>query len=311
MAEPTPAAPSRQTVHAALVEATERLQRSGSESARLDAELLLGHVLGVERSVLAAHPEARLGQGQLERLDALLARRVEGEPVAYVRGLKEFYGAALAVDRRVLIPRPETETLVDLALARIRADMTAGPRRPDAEPYLVWDVGTGSAAITVALGRELRRRRYGDAVRFHISDVSPEAMAVATINVVSHGLADLVTFAQGDLCDALPSPRPVDLLVANLPYIPTDIVPALPVAARFEPQLALDGGSDGLVLMRRLLTQLPMVLVPHGAAFLEIGWDQAGAVTAATSESLPGWTCRVHADLGGRPRVVELERPGA
>lgn len=299
------------TVGSALAAATERLQRGGSESPRLDAELLVGHVLGVERSALAAHPEAHLGQGQVERLESLLVRRLDGEPVAYIRGLKEFYGAALRVDSRVLIPRPETETLVDLALERIRADMTAAPRRADADPYLVWDVGTGSAAITVALGRELRRRRYGDAVRFHASDVSPDAMAVATINVVSHGLADLVTFAYGDLCDALPSPRPVDLLVANLPYIPAAVVPDLPVAASYEPRLALDGGSDGLEIVRRLMPQLPLALAPRGSAFLEIGSDQAEAVAVALAERLPGWSCRVHADLGGRPRVAALARPGA
>jgi release factor glutamine methyltransferase len=311
MADQSHGLPQSRTVHGALVAATERLQRSGSESARLDAELLLGHVLGVERSALVAHPEALLGQGQVDRFQNLLDRRADGEPVAYIRGLKEFYGAALMVDRRVLIPRPETEALVDLALQHIRTAMTAAPRPPGAGPYLVWDVGTGSAAITVALGRELRRRRYGDAVRFHASDVSAEAMSVATVNVVSHGLADIVTFAQGDLCDALPSPRPVDLLVANLPYIPADVVPGLPVAASFEPRLALDGGADGLALIRRLLPQLPLALAPRGTAFLEIGSEQADAVTGAVAAQLPDWTCRLHPDLGGRPRVAELGRPGA
>ena len=132
-------------------------------------------------------------------------------------------------------------------------------------------MGTGSGAIVVAIGRELRKRRYGDAVRFHMSDVSGEAMAVATINVVSHGLADLATFAEGDLCDALPSPLPVDLLVANLPYVPSDVVPGLPVAASFEPRMALDGGLDGLDVIRRLLPQLPGAVAPGGAAMIEIG----------------------------------------
>ena len=145
--------------------------------------------------------------------------------MAYIRGLKEFYGAAIVVDDRVLIPRPETETLVELAVARIRADLTSAPRPAEAGPYLVWDVGTGSGAIAVAIGLELRRRRYGDAVRFVVSDISPEALTVATINAVAHGLADLFTFAQGDLTDVLPAPRPVDLLVANLPYIPTGHIP--------------------------------------------------------------------------------------
>ena len=311
MAAPPGAEPSRPTVLSALGEATERLRKSGSETPRLDAELLLGHILGVERSALAAHPEAPLGQGHVESLESLLTRRSGGEPVAYIRGLKEFYGAALVVDGRVLIPRPETESLVELALERIRRDLTSAPRPAGAEPYLVWDVGTGSGAIAVALGRELRRRRYGDAVRYHVSDISPEALSVATINIVSHGLADLVTFASGDLCDALPSPRPVDLLVANLPYIPAGSVPELPVAASFEPLVSLDGGSDGLEVIRRLLPQLPLALAPDGSALLEIGSDQSDAMTQAAAELLPRWSCRVHPDLGGRPRVAVLERVDA
>jgi release factor glutamine methyltransferase len=299
------------TVAELLIEGQARLRESGSESARLDAELLLGHVLGVERSALAAHPEAPLAMGHVESLASLVERRATGEPVAYIRGLKEFYGAALVVDRRVLIPRPETETLVELALERIRRVMTDAPRPPGAGPYMLWDVGTGSGAIAVAIGRELRRRRYGDAVRFHLSDISREAMAVATINVVSHGLADLVTFAEGDLCDALPSPRPVDLLVANLPYVPADVLPGLPVAASFEPTLALDGGTDGLALIGRLLPQLPLAVAPDGAAMLEIGSEQAEAVEAAVDALLPHWRFALRPDLGGRPRVVVLERVGA
>lgn len=303
--------PDPRTVREAIGQATQRLQESGSETPRLDAELLLGHVLGVERSALAAHPEAPLGQGHVKSLQSYVARRELGEPVAYIRGLKEFYGAALVVDRRVLIPRPETETLVDLALERVRREMTSTPRPAGAAPYLVWDVGTGSGAIAVALGRELRKLRYGDAVHFHVSDVSAEAMAVATINVVSHGLADLTTFAEGDLCDALPSPRPVDLLVANLPYIPVDVVPALPIAASFEPSLALDGGDDGLAVIRRLLPQLPLAVAHGGAAMLEIGSDQAEAIVAAVAVELPHWTCRTYPDLGGRPRVAVVERVDA
>lgn len=295
-------------VRGALIEATARLHGSGSETARLDAEVLLGHVLGVDRSVLAAHPEALLGTGQAEAFEACLQRRASGEPVAYIRGLKEFYGAAIRVDRRVLIPRPESETLVELAIERIRADLTAHPRESGTGPYLVWDVGTGSGAIAVAIGIELRRRRYGDAVRFHVSDRSGDALAVATINAVSHGLADLFTFARGELSDVVPSPLPVDLLVANLPYIPSASIPVLPVAASFEPVEALDGGPDGLAVIRRLLPELPGAVATSGAVLLEIGADQSEALHEAVDALLPHWTCRIHADLGGSPRVAQLER---
>ncbi len=304
--------PRDQRVSEQLDEATDRLEASGSETARLDAEVLLGHVLGVDRSALMAHPEVVLSTGQLERYESDVARREAGEPVAYIRGITEFYGAAISVDPRVLIPRPETETLVEVALARITDHLTGTPRDSGADPYLVWDVGTGSGAIPIAIGMELRRRRYGEAVHYFVSDVSGDARDVATVNVVSHGLAHLFTFAEGDLLDvALAPPRPVDLLVANLPYIPSATIPGLPVAASYEPAAALDGGPDGLDVIRRLMAALPGALAPTAAVLLEIGGDQAELTTAVAAKLLPDWTCTIHADLSGSPRVVELRPPDA
>ena len=309
-----------------LTGATARLDASGSETAHLDAEVLLGYVLGVDRSALVAHPEAVLSIGQLETYESCLARREAGEPVAYIRGLKEFYGTAISVDQRVLIPRPETEKLVELALARVTDDLTGAPREPRSDPYLVWDVGTGSGAIPVAMALELRKRRYGDVVHYFVSDRSGEARDVATINVVSHGLAHLFVFAEGDLLEVAPVPgRPVDLLVANLPYIPSGDLPNLPVAAGFEPASALDGGPDGLDLIRRLLPGLPDVVTPRGAAMLEIGGDQerrwrplqprhcrAGhAPSTRICRAAPGWpsSSRPVAERG--PAVVPATDPGA
>jgi release factor-specific protein-(glutamine-N5) methyltransferase/tRNA threonylcarbamoyl adenosine modification protein (Sua5/YciO/YrdC/YwlC family) len=298
-----------QRVQPLLAQASARLIAAGSETARLDAEVLLAHVLGVDRSTLSAHPEAVLTTGQLDAFEHHLGRRETGEPVAYIRGLKEFYGVAVTVDPRVLIPRPETEAIVELALARITGTLTAAPRAAGTRPYRVWDVGTGSGAIPLAIASELRRRRYGDAVRYLATDISAEARAVATINVVSHGLADLFDFAEGDLVDVTPATAdPVDLLTANLPYVPSDALPGLPVAASFEPALALDGGPDGLHVIRRLLPRLPDVLVPGGVALLEIGGDQGERLTAEASTALPGWRCTIHPDLSGSPRVAQLER---
>lgn len=295
-----------------LVDAGTRLSAAGSESARLDAEVLLAHVLGVDRSVLAAHPEAVLATGQLDTFEERLRRREQGEPVAYIRGLKEFYGVAVTVDPRVLIPRPESEAIVELALDCISATLTGGRRSSAAGPYRVWDVGTGSGAIPVAIALELRRRRYGDAVRYFVSDISTDARAVATINVVSHGLAELFEFAAGDLLDVTPAPTgPTDLLTANLPYIPSGMLPQLPVAASFEPALALDGGRDGLDVIRRLLPRLPDVLAPGGTALLEIGADQGDLLGAAAATALPGWRCVIQPDLSGSPRVARLERADA
>ena len=167
---------------------------------------------------------------------------------------------------------------MDLALERITSALTSAPRAAGAGPLRVWDVGTGSGAIAVALAADLRRRRYGDAVRILATDASPEAIQLALENIVGHGLADIVDVRQGDLLDergGLADDPPVDIVLANLPYIPTDDVPKLPIAASFEPRMALDGGPDGLDLVRRLLSLLPEVLAPAGVALLEIGADQA------------------------------------
>jgi release factor glutamine methyltransferase len=147
------------TIGQALAAACERLRTSGSPSARLDAELLLGHVVGLDRTAIVAHPDAPLGADHEARFEALVARREAGEPVAYIREVKEFYGVALSVDARALIPRPETELLVDLAISRTRAAITARLRAVDAPPFRVLDVGTGSGAIVVVMARTLRRLR--------------------------------------------------------------------------------------------------------------------------------------------------------
>ncbi len=289
-----------------LREATTSLGRSGSETPRLDAELLLGHVLRVDRATLIAAPEAPVGDGAAETFQALVVRRAAGEPVAYIRGLKEFYGLALSVDRRALIPRPETELLVDLALSRVGQALTAAPRPPGAPPLKILDVGTGSGAIAIALAVQARRRGYATDVRIVATDLSSEALGLALENAVAHGLGDAIDFVQADLaagCEA------ADLVLANLPYVPSAVVPNLPVAASFEPADALDGGHDGLSLIRRLLERLPELVRPGGAALLEIGSDQPAALLQAVGKRLAGWPVAIHPDLAGQARVLELGRP--
>ena len=286
--------------------ATVTLVASGSDTARLDSEVLLGHVLRVDRATLLAGPEAGVGADAHHEFEELVERRAKGEPVSYIRGLKEFYGLVFAVDPRALIPRPETETLVDLALARLTAILTSAPRNA-AQPLLVWDVGTGSGAIVVALAVESRRRGYANDVRFRATDISPAALSLAVENAVVHGVADAIDFAHGDLTET-PDQKPADMLLANLPYIPTQEVQRLPVAASYEPASALDGGADGLDAIRRLISQLPRALTPRGIALLEIGADQPDAVVRAVAELGTGCKSVVHNDLAGRPRVVEITR---
>ena len=236
-----------------------------------------------------------------------MSRRSKGEPVAYIRGIKEFYGLALSVDSRALIPRPETELIVELGLARLRYMLTERPRPASGQPLLAWDVGTGSGAIVVALAIEARRRGYASDVVFRATDDSADALAVATINAVSHGVADRIEFAVADLLD-LAGPASADLIVANLPYVPSATLPTLPVAASFEPVRALDGGADGLDVVRRLVAQLERSLAADGIALLEIGVGQAHALQHAVTTALSAWEVTLHDDLAGVPRVAELER---
>ena len=283
-----------------------RLRAAGSESPRLDVELLLAAALGVDRTTVIAHPQAPVGPAAADTFEAAIGRREAGEPVAYIRGFKEFRGLVLATDSRALIPRPETEQLVELLEAWLVERLSATPRPPGTPSVRVADVGTGSGAIAVALAVALRRRRMLEEVRIVATDIDPDALQLATENAVGHGVADAIEFVLADLLPA--DGKPVDLLAANLPYIASAEVDRLPVATSFEPRRALDGGADGLDLIRALLERLPAVLQADGAALLEIGSDQVEALTAIVSERLPGWRCTVLADLSGLPRVARLER---
>jgi release factor glutamine methyltransferase len=291
-----------------LQEGTERLRATGSESARLDAELLLAYAVGVDRTAIVAHHDAPVGADAAARYQACIARRALGEPVAYIRGIKEFFGLAFAVDDRALIPRPETETLVEAAEAEVMRRLTIGSRPAGSPPLRLADIGTGSGAIAIALIAALRRRRAHGEIRVMATDLSADALDLARENAAGHAVADQVRFVEADLLPPVFG-DPFSLVLANLPYVRSDALPGLPVAASFEPALALDGGPDGLAIIARLLGRLPEALTDDGVAMLEIGADQGGAVVDLAATSLPGWTCRVLADLAGLPRVARIGRP--
>lgn len=296
------------TVDALLRAATERLREAGSPSPRLDAELLLGHVLGIERTTLLAHPESAVGADHERRFEADLDRRAKGEPVAYIRGMKEFYGLAFAVDERALIPRPETERLVELAEETVMRRLVARPRDVDAPRLWIADVGTGSGAVAVALVVSLKRRRVGDEFSIMATDISEDALQLARENAVGHAAADRIRFVDADLLPGYLE-APFDLVLANLPYVRSDVIPSLPVATSFEPRLALDGGPDGLDVVRQLLARLADgALADDGEALLEIGGDQAEAIAELVATQLPGWSCTIERDLGGLPRVARIRR---
>jgi release factor glutamine methyltransferase len=302
-----------------LAAGTDRLRAAGSSSARLDAELLLADALGTDRTGVLAHPDGLAGDGPAAHFDAALERRAAGEPVAYIRGMKEFHGLALAVDARALVPRPETELLVDLALEELADVLGRGPRPAGTPPVTVADAGTGSGAIAVAIAAALRRRGMAGDVEIVACDVSADAAALARENAVAHGVADRIGVAVADLlppageaAGLLRAPERFDIVCANLPYIRTGDLAGLPAPVRFEPLDALDGGPDGLDVIRRLLALLPDRLSDGGLALLEIGSDQAEAIGDAAVAILPGWGCDIVVDLAGLPRiarVVPMTRP--
>jgi release factor glutamine methyltransferase len=297
------------TVAGLVREATERLAAAGSGSPRLDAELLLAHALRVDRTTVIAHPDAPVGQDAKAQFGADVARREAGEPVAYIRGFREFHGLAISTDARALIPRPETELLVDAVLTDVAARLTGTPRAPGMPAMRIADIGTGSGAIAVALLAALRARRMAEHVLVVATDSSSAALDLARENAVGHGLADRMVFVEADLVPPVVDP-PYAIVVANLPYVATAQLDTLARDLSFEPRQALDGGTDGLDVVRRLLDRLPGALAPDGAAYLEIGADQGESVVAAAAQQLPGWRCSVQTDLAGLPRLARI-RHGA
>jgi release factor glutamine methyltransferase len=278
----------------ALVLAVRTLDNEGVESPRLDAELLLSQVLGASRATILAWPERQLTPKQVTAYRNLVARRAEREPLAYILGQREFFGLDFAIDPRVLIPRPETELLVEHALPRARAL---------ASPPHIADVGAGSGAIAVTLAVHL------PGATVYALDGSAGALAVTSANARRHRVGDRVSCLQGDLLE--PLPEPVDLITANLPYVTTDEWEDLPPEIReYEPRSALDGGPAGLALIRRLLSTAGPYLRPGAAILLEIGASQGVAVTALARDSFPQAAVALHQDYAGLDRLVVVDTNG-
>ena len=271
----------------ARVAAVERLGLGADpQTAVLDADVLLAFVLDVRKEDVLAHPERQIGEVELARYRTAVERRARGEPVAYLRGFKEFYGLRFAVDPRVLIPRPETEVLVDAA-----REFVAGRR------LVVVDVGTGCGAIAVALAASER------SVRVIATDTSRGALEVAKANAASNRVAGRVDFRLGDLLD--PIVERVDVVCANLPYLPSEALGRLVgerTSLAFEPREAVVAGDDGLDVIRRAVAQLPRVLAPGGAAFFECDPPQVKSVERMFVEI--GMRMRVVRDLTGAERVI-------
>jgi release factor glutamine methyltransferase len=258
----------------------------------LEAQLVLGKLLGQERSWIIAHPEATLTEDQASEAAAMLERLAQGEPLAYLTGTRAFYGLDFAITPDVLVPRPDTETLVDAALDWARQ------RSPSGNGLRLVDVGTGSGIIAIAMAVNLP-----DA---HViaADVSEAAVAVARGNGERHGVAHRMAFVVSDLLDAVDGP--LDMVTANLPYIASPDLDERSVA-KWEPVIGLDGGEDGLDLIRGLLKQIPGKLKPDGALFLEIGYDQGERGARLCREAFPQASVEVLADLAELDRVIIID----
>jgi release factor glutamine methyltransferase len=291
-----------------LTDATRLLRDAGSPSPRLDAELLVAHAFGRERAWLHANPDAALDAADRVRLAGWLERRAAGEPVAYIRGFKEWLSLRVATDRRALIPRPETELLAEAAIAEIAERLVR-----DTEPVAAWEVATGSGAVTLALAVRFRASLALGRLRLVASDISAEALELAAENLAAHGVGGQVALGCGDLLEpaVLPGDTRADLVVANLPYLTPDEIDRGEGSLRYEPRGALDGGPDGLAVVRRFMEQLPDRLARGGVALLEVGAGQAEAVRGMVAHGPLAASVGTLTDMAGIERVVRIDRVAA
>jgi release factor glutamine methyltransferase len=281
-----------QTVATARQALAAQLRQAGIDSADADARLLIAHALGIDRTAIMTNGERALTTQERLTLDALTERRIDHEPVARIFGVKEFWSLTLHIGPAVLVPRPETETVVEAALDFI----VRGSLRM--ESLRILDIGTGSGALLLALLSELPNARGTG------TDISTPALGVARVNAERFGLAALCTFVTCDIADGLPGP--FDLIVSNPPYIAHDEIATLaPDVRDYDPALALDGGSDGLDAYRAIALDARRLLAPGGRLIVELGAGQESAVsTLFTNAGLTVGAARN--DLAGIPRALSV-----
>jgi release factor glutamine methyltransferase len=282
------------TVGEALRHTARRLEAVG-RTGRLDASLLLEHVTGTSRESFITDGERALSATENAALAGAVERRLAGVPIAYLTGRAGFYGRTFAVDERVLVPRPESEHLIDAALAGLRARSGAAGR--------VADIGAGCGALAVTLAAELPGAWvFG-------TDISRDAIAVARSNAARNDVFQSCTFLNGDLGAPLVRFAPFACIVANLPYVPTAEIPAAPDPVSFEPRIALDGGPDGLALYRRLIAALPALTAPQATVVFEAAPGSIEQLAALVRAAFPGARAEIEADYAALPRVVRFTLP--
>ncbi len=263
--------------------------QQNSDTPSLDAQVLLAHIFKKPRAWVLAYPETQLTPRQEQQLAAALTQLATATPLPYILGHWEFYGLDFTISPSVLIPRPETELLIAEALDWLKTN-------PDKRR--VADMGTGSGCIAVTLAKHIPNLHVA------ATDISEKALQIAHANARKHQVTRQIEFAQGDLFSPLSSP--LDLICANLPYIPTATLQSLDVYRR-EPTLALDGGPDGLNIIRTLITEAPQYLAPGGLLILEIGSSQGVAALSLAQAAFPHANVRLLPDLTGRDRLIRIE----
>ncbi len=276
------------TISEAVRWATRQLAQSSLESARLEAELIVAHVLQKARHELYLRPLQELSYEEQTRLYELVERRGRGEPLQYLLEYTEFYGCLLRVTPAVLIPRPETEELIEFVLKSIPYP-----------PKDVLDLGTGSGAIAIALARAWPESSVV------ATDISQEALVLARENALRNGVAERIRFVRSDWFSQI-SER-FDLIVSNPPYVRTEYLENAPPELRYEPRIALDGGPQGLDALKRIIQESPMYLRPGGSLYLEIGSDQGQAVRELFAQTGAFSPVEIHKDLSGQERFVRAQ----
>jgi len=280
-------------LHQALQSITQTLRRAGIADASFEAELLLGHVLGISKTQLYTEPERNLTSAETEHLRHFVRRRRDHEPTAYILGHCEFYGIDFYIDNHTFIPRPETELLVEKAVELVHHISH------QTRPITIADIGTGCGAIAVSLAIALPQ------AKIYATDISASALRVAEINCQRHAVNRQVALLQGNLLE--PLPQPVDMIVANLPYIKScEFGDLSPEIRKAEPTIALAGGEDGLDKIQQILEQMPGKLNCGAYFLLEIGQGQGGRVTSLIKSYFPQASIELISDLGGIERVVKV-----
>ncbi|HBB95293.1 MAG TPA: hypothetical protein DC054_07860 [Blastocatellia bacterium] len=278
------------SVGTALSEAARRLDANISEP-RLDAGVLMSHVIGRDRAFLVAHPEATIAEHQLKQFEEFIARRVQGEPLQYITGHQEFFKLDFEVTPDVLIPRPETELIVEAALELVDANAE----------FAFADIGTGSGCLAVSILNECREAR---AIAI---DISEQALRIAQRNAERHRVANRLRLVQSDFFDAISVNETLDLIVSNPPYVSDDEMKTLQREVQREPRAALAGGSDGLALIRRLLLDAPGHLRPAGYLVFEFGINQDVAIRDLVDREV--WKLiEIRNDLQQIPRTIVLQK---